>query len=63
MMLKLPKPETFIVVNPLGEVFSGMEMGEFKFSKNWDDAKPLEKSNTKFLMKNKENELINTKDL
>ena len=43
---KLEKEE-FIVMNRHNEVFSGMKNGgEFQWTSNWYDAKPLEYSST-----------------
>jgi hypothetical protein len=58
------KEQEYIVMNQQNEVYSGMkDGGEFQWTMNWYDAKPLEYSNTVFLrMFNSKAELIKTQD-
>lgn len=42
--------QMYVVMNQHNEVFSGMHNGgEFKWTANWYDAKPLQYSNTVFI--------------
>ena len=49
----------YVVVNKHGEVFAGILGGYPNWSTNWDEAKPLHYSNTKYLRQENTNvELI-----
>ena len=39
-------PERYVVVNQDGAVFTGLKGGEFQYSHDWSEAKPLDLSNT-----------------
>jgi hypothetical protein len=59
---KEEKQQFYIVLNKDGEVFVGLLGGQSVWSSNWDEAKPLPYSNTKYLrQQNKEIELIDEK--
>lgn len=60
---KYTSPEDYIVVNQDGEVFTGMRGGQFQYSPDWSNAKPLAKSSTYYLMRVKGNELIKENEL
>ena len=53
----------YIVVNQLGQAYCGMIRGQFQYTENWNEAKPLEKSSTAYLMREKGNELIKYSEL
>ena len=56
---KEEKQPFYIVLNKDGEVFVGLLGGQFIWSTNWDEAKPLLYSNTKYLkQENSKLELI-----
>ena len=61
---KEPKEQEFIIMNEYNEVFSGLKNGgKFKWSSDWNEAKPLEYSNTIFIrILNSKVELIKTQD-
>lgn len=59
----IPEEDNFIVINKYGEVYIGLLGGQPQFSLNWSLAKPLHKQNTTLLLRNKDNEIINTKEL
>ena len=40
-----PPPGQYIVVNPLGEVWTGIRGKEIAFSRDWNSAKPLSNQN------------------
>jgi len=46
---KEEKQPFYIVLNKDGEVFVGLLGGQSVWSANWDEAKPLPYSNTKYL--------------
>jgi hypothetical protein len=46
---KEEKQPFYIVLNKNGEVFIGLLGGQPVWSPNWDEAKPLPYSNTKYL--------------
>ena len=46
---KEEKQPFYIVLNKNGEVFVGLLGGQFVWSTNWDEAKPLLYSSTKYL--------------
>jgi hypothetical protein len=46
---KEEKQPFYIVLNKNGEVFVGLLGGQSVWSANWDEAKPLPYSNTKYL--------------
>ena len=48
----------YVVINQNGEVFTGLQRGYPVYSSNWDQAKPLNKENTTYLMNEKGVELI-----
>ena len=48
----------YVVINHNGEVFTGLQRGYPVYSPNWDQAKPLNKENTTYLMDEKGVELI-----
>jgi hypothetical protein len=48
----------YVVINQNGEVFTGLQRGYPAYSPNWDQAKPLNKENTTYLMEEKGVELI-----
>jgi hypothetical protein len=52
----------YIVINQYGEVFTGLQKGYPVYSSNWDEAKPLNKENTTYLMNEKGVELISEKE-
>lgn len=55
----IDKKEYYIVLNPNGEVFTGLKKGYSNWSYDWEDAKPLEYQNTTHLkLENKNIELI-----
>lgn len=56
-------PDNYIVVNQDGEVFTGLMGGKFQYSQDWSKAKPLDLSNTHYLMREKGNELIKESEL
>jgi len=58
------KGQEYIAMNQYNEVYSGMKNGgEFRWSSDWYEAKPLEYSNTTFLrMFDSKVELIKTQD-
>lgn len=39
----------YLVFNKQGEVFTGLYGGQFMWSNDWDEAKPLKYSNTKYI--------------
>ena len=39
----------YLVFNKQGEVFTGLYRGQFMWSNDWDEAKPLKYSNTKYI--------------
>lgn len=55
---KQPPASMYIVINRYGEVFTGLQKGYPVYSSNWDEAKPLNKENTTYLMAEKGVELI-----
>lgn len=61
---KESKEQEFIIMNEYNEVFSGLKNGgKFKWSSDWNEAKPLEYSNTIFIrILNSKVELIKTQD-
>lgn len=61
---KESKEQEFIIMNKYNEVFSGLKNGgKFKWSSDWNEAKPLEYSNTIFIrILNSKVELIKTQD-
>ena len=58
-----PSPDRYIVINQNGEVYIGMKGGSFQYSDDWSKAKPLYLSNTTYLMRMEENELIKESEL
>ena len=56
-------PERYVVVNQDGAVFAGLRGGKFQYSHDWSEAKPLDLSNTYYLMREKGNELIKYSEL
>lgn len=56
-------PDRYVVVNQDGEVFVGLKCGYFEYSNDWSRAKPLDLSNTHYLMRVKGNELIKESEL
>ena len=48
----------YVVINKHGEVFIGLQRGYPVYSSNWDEAKPLNKESTTYLMEEKGTELI-----
>jgi hypothetical protein len=56
-------PERYIVVNQDGEVFTGLKGGRFQYSLDWSKAKPLDLSNTYYLIREKGTELIKESEL
>jgi hypothetical protein len=56
--------QKFIVMNKYNEVYSGMKNGgEFQWSTDWYEAKPLTYSNTTFIkMTNSKVELVKLED-
>lgn len=56
-------PERYVVVNQDGAVFAGLKGGKFQYSHDWSEAKPLNLSNTYYLMREKGNELIKESEL
>jgi hypothetical protein len=56
-------PERYVVVNQDGAVFAGLRGGKFQYSHDWSEAKPLDLSNTYYLMREKGNELIKESEL
>lgn len=58
------KEQEYIVMNEFNEVYIGMKNGgEFNWSSNWYEAKPLEYSNTALLrMSSSKIELIKIQD-
>jgi len=56
-------PERYVVVNQDGAVFTGLKGGEFQYSHDWSEVKPLDLSNTYYLMREKGNELIKESEL
>lgn len=46
---KVPPPQLFYVLNELGEVYSGMLRGKFKYSSNWEEGKPVHLEGTRYL--------------
>jgi len=56
-------PERYVVVNQDGGVFIGLRGGKFQYSHDWSEAKPLDLSNTHYLMREKGNELIKESEL
>jgi hypothetical protein len=56
-------PEYYVVVNQDGEVYTGLRGGKFQYSHDWSKAKPLDLSNTFYLMREKGNELIKESEL
>ena len=53
----------YVVMNQEGKVFSGILGGQFQYSDNWTEAKPLPLSNTMMLMTDPKNELIKESEL
>lgn len=53
----------YIVVNQEGKAYCGMLRGQFQYSEDWNEAKPLEKPFTTYLMREKGNELIKYSEL
>lgn len=58
-------PQSYVVMTKDGEVFMGLVGGTPQWSYNWEQAKPLEKQNTSWLLRQypgteliKEEELI-----
>tara|TARA_S200002703_G_scaffold65203_1_gene56307 strand:- start:2537 stop:2740 length:204 start_codon:yes stop_codon:yes gene_type:complete len=61
---KSPSPSTmYVVINQDGEVFTGLRGGYPCYSSNWSEAKPLNKLNTSFLLREKGTELIKESEL
>ncbi len=56
-------PERYVVVTQDGKVFTGLKGGRFQYSPDWSKAKPLDLSNTYYLMREKGNELIKESEL
>jgi hypothetical protein len=48
----------YVVINKHGEVFTGLQKGYPVYSHDWSQAKPLNRENTTYLMKEKGVELI-----
>ena len=61
--VKYIAPERYVVINQDGEVFIGLRGGRFQYSSDWSEAKPLDLSNTYYLMREKGNELIKESEL
>lgn len=57
------REQHYVVMNQDGEVFSGILGGQFQYSENWLEAKPLPLSNTMMLMTDPKNELIKESEL
>lgn len=58
-----PQPDMYVVINQDGEVFIGLKGGYPAYSSNWSQAKPLFIENTKYLLREKGNELIKESEL
>ncbi len=56
-------PNRYVVINQEGGVFTGLLGGKFQYSHDWSKAKPLDLSNTFYLMREKGNELIKESEL
>ena len=55
----LDKKHYYVILNQLGEVFTGLIKGYSNWSYNWEDAKPLELHSINYLKReNKNIELI-----
>jgi len=60
---KIEKPQYYIVMNQDNEVFTGLVGGYPNYSGNWENAKPLQLSNTSLLtFYNSKLELIKEED-
>jgi hypothetical protein len=54
----------YVVLNKDGEVFIGLLEGKVQWSYNWNEAKPLNKENTSWLLRhNPGTELIKEEEL
>ena len=41
-----PKEPFYVIINSMGEVYTGVLGGRFQWSNDWDKAKPLKYSST-----------------
>lgn len=57
------REQHYVVVNQDGKVFSGILGGQFQYSDDWSNAKPLPLSNTMMLMTEPKNELVKEEEL
>jgi len=61
--MKHKREQHYVVVNQDGEVFTGMKAGQFQYTADWNEAKPLPLSNTTMLMTDPRNELVKEEEL
>lgn len=52
------KQSMYVLLKEDGQVFAGFKKGELYWSSDWNEAKPLYKENTTFLVRQQELELI-----
>lgn len=61
---KESKPQLFYVLNQDGEVYTGMVYGQFNYSANWEEGKPLRAEGTRYLKRaNPKIELVKEEEL
>ena len=48
----LPPQQRYVVINREGEVYTGLIRGYAQWSYDWNQAKPLHKENTSWLLRN-----------
>jgi hypothetical protein len=49
---KIFKPKEYIIVNKQEEAYVGMMYGSLVWSQDWNEAKPLHKENTTWVLQN-----------
>ena len=53
---KYVESDYYVVINEDGEVYTGMKSGEFNYSGDWSEGKPLDLQSTSYLIKLKGND-------